>query len=378
MAADTTGNVYVADTDNSIIRKITPAGDVSTLAGTAQVVGSADGNGSAAQFSFPTSVAVNNAQWVYVSDYGNHTIRKIAPDKTVTTFAGLAGQAGNADGNQTTARFHSPWGIALDSAENVYVADYANCTLRRITPSAQVMTLAGSPEITGGTDAVGMNARFSFPTGVTVDSTGNAFVSDTFNNLVRKVTPAGSVTTLAGFPNSQGFTDGVGPTVRFNAPSGITVDGNGDLIVADYTNNSIRTGRLASQFSFALRITSVARSGGTILLTGIASPNENVSIMRSPDLVAPFASIGTLKFPSGRLLPVHLSRIERIDQGHLQSGSVQRRNEEYVAWGGRFRKSPVDLRPGLKRLITCQSVGLLPAGEDASARDPFLLAQSDG
>ena len=178
MAVDSAGNVYVADAYNDEIRKITPSGVVTTLAGSAGQAGSSDGTGSAARFIDPCGVAVDSAGNVYVADYGNDEIRKITPSGVVTTLAGSAGQTGSSDGTGSAARFDDPMGVAVDSAGNVYVADYGNDEIRKITPSGVVTTLAGSAGQTGSSDGTGSAARFDYPMGVAVDSAGNVYVAD--------------------------------------------------------------------------------------------------------------------------------------------------------------------------------------------------------
>ena len=177
---------------------MTPAGVVTTLAGLAGSQGSADGTGSAARFAWPIGVAVDSTGNVYVADNGNDTIRKVTPAGVVTTLAGLAGSSGSADGTGSAARFYGPSGVAVDSAGNVYVADTGNYTIRKVTPAGVVTTLAGLAGTEGSADGTGSAARFSYPSGVAVDSAGNVYVADTGNNTIRKVTPAGVVTTLAG------------------------------------------------------------------------------------------------------------------------------------------------------------------------------------
>ena len=140
---DGSGNVYVADTGNNTIRKITPAGVVSTLAGMAGSSGSADGTGSAARFYYPFGVAVDGSGNVYVADTYNNTIRKITPAGVVSTLAGTAGSSGSADGTGSAAQFYYPCGVAVDGSGNVYVADTDNYTIRKITPAGVVSTLAG-------------------------------------------------------------------------------------------------------------------------------------------------------------------------------------------------------------------------------------------
>jgi sugar lactone lactonase YvrE len=188
VAVDSSGNVYVADYGNSTIRKVTPAGAVTTLAGLAGNPGSANGTGSNARFDSPFSVAVDSMGNVYVADSFNATIRKITPAGGVTTLAGLAGSPGSADGTGSAARFASPQGVAMDSLNNVYVADFYNDTIRKVTPAGVVTTLAGLAGNGGGADGTGNAARFSYPNGVAVDSAGNVYVADSGNNTIRKGT----------------------------------------------------------------------------------------------------------------------------------------------------------------------------------------------
>ena len=260
LAVDSAGNVYVADTGNSTMRKITPGGVVSTLAGLTGSQGSANGTGSAARFRNPPGVAVDSAGNVYVADSNNHTIRKITAAGVVTTLAGLAGSYGSADGTGSGARFYYPDGVAVDSAGNVYVADTSNYTIRKITPAGAVSTLAGLAGYYGSDDGAGWGARFSAPEGVAVDSAGNVYVADTDNVTIRKITPAGVVSTLAGSTKISGSIDGTGSAARFLIPWGIAVDGAGNVYVADYFNNTIRFGVEAQ----APVITSSMSASGTL------------------------------------------------------------------------------------------------------------------
>lgn len=240
IAVDAAGNVYVADTGNHVIRRITPEGDVTTLAGTAGSPGSADGNGVDARLNTPFGVAVDAAGNVYVGDTGNYTIRKITAAGTVTTLAGTAGNAGSVDGGAADARFHLPSDIATDGAGNVFAADTGNNAIRRISQSGNVATLAGSTTIAGSDDGSGAAARFSTPVGVAADASGNLYVADMGNHAVRKVTPAGTVTTLAGMAGSTGSTDGNGMEARFNMPAGVAADAAGNLYITDAGNHTIR------------------------------------------------------------------------------------------------------------------------------------------
>jgi len=240
VAVDAAGNVYVADTINHLIRKITSAGVVTTLAGTAGSFGSADGTGAAARFEYPYGVAVDTAGNVYVADTDNSTIRKISPGGVVTTLAGTAGTPESDDGTGAAARFKYPSGVAVDAAGNVYVADRNNHLIRKITSGGAVTTLAGSAGTSGSTDGTGAAARFNFPWGVAVDAAGNVYVADSFNYTIRKITSGGVVTTFAGSAGSFGSTDATGAAASFNQPAGVAVDTAGNVYVADYGNNTIR------------------------------------------------------------------------------------------------------------------------------------------
>jgi sugar lactone lactonase YvrE len=238
VAVDTAGNVYVADTSGGRIRFITPAGVVTTLAGS--VTGSADGTGTAASFSLPKDVAVDGAGNVYVTDSGNHTIRKITPAGVVTTLAGAAGVRGSADGPGAQARFSFPYGLAIDAAANLYVADSSNHTIRKITPAGVVSTLAGSAGQLGSGDGTGSAARFASPYDVTVDGSGIVYVAEFNASLVRRITPDGVVSTVAGQYGTVGNEDGAGNKALFARPRGIVVSPTGRLYVSDLS--LIRTG----------------------------------------------------------------------------------------------------------------------------------------
>ena len=240
IATDSTGNVYVADTYNNTIRKITPVGTVTTLAGAAGMWGQTDGPGSIARFSYPFGVATDSTGNVYVADTYNNTIRKITPVGAVTTLAGAAGQSGSTDGSGNLARFNHPSGIATDSECNVYVADTQNHTIRKITPAGVVTTLAGASATSGFADGVGSSARFKYPNGILIDSAGNILVADSANHILRKVTQAGIVTKLAGAAGNSGQTDGIGSAARFYFPYSLATDKAGNILVADKSNHVIR------------------------------------------------------------------------------------------------------------------------------------------
>jgi len=234
VAVDGSGTVYVADGLNHCIRKITSAGEVTTLAGSG-TAGFADGTGTAAQFNRPFGVAVDGSGTVYVADYFNHRIRKITAAGVVSTLAG-DGTAAFADGTGTAAQFNRPFGVVVDGTGTVYVADQNNNRIRKITSLGVVSTLAGSGF--GFADGAGTAAQFSGPQGITVDALGAVYVADRGNHRIRKITPSGVVSTLAG--SGFGFADGTGTVAQFKNPAGVAVDGSGTVYVADAGNNRIR------------------------------------------------------------------------------------------------------------------------------------------
>jgi hypothetical protein len=209
---------------------LTTAGVVTTLAGVADPSGSADGTGVAARFDTPAGVAADSAGNIYVADLGNDTIRKITVDGVVTTFASTAGRRGSADGMGAAARFNTPTSVAVDSAGNVHVADQSNHTVRKITAGGVVTTLAGTARMSGSADGTGAAARFSGPGGVAVDSTGNVYVADTFNGTIRKVTPTGVATTVAGAAGVLGIQLGAAP--RFGEPRSLAIVGD-SIVLCD-------------------------------------------------------------------------------------------------------------------------------------------------
>ena len=243
IATDAAGNIYVADTGNNAIRRITPNGIVTTLAGRAGTIGSADGKGSGARFDYPCSLAVDNSGNIYVADFYNCTIRRVTSHGVVTTLAGCAGIWGRVDGKGRDALFNFPIGIAVDSKDNVYVADLLNNAIRKVTPAGLVTTFAGIMSYaTGNADGIGEDARFSHPAGLVADSAGNIYVADIGNKTVRRITPDGAVTTLAGLDGQSGFADGTGSAVRFSNPGNLALDRLGNLYVIDLGNAAIRKG----------------------------------------------------------------------------------------------------------------------------------------
>jgi sugar lactone lactonase YvrE len=227
VTVDTSGNLYVADQWHQMIKKITAAGVMTTLAGSAWTTGSADGTGAAASFNAPTGIVVDSATGnVYVAEIGstpNH-IRKITSAGVVTTVA---------------SGFNVVSGIAIDSIGNLFVADKQNCAIKKITQAGVVTTFAGGVALWGNVDGTGTAASFSGPEGITIDSFNNIFVADTLNNSIRKITPAGVVTTVAG-AGTAGALNGSAASATFHGPTGVAVDSAGVLYIADDLNHLIR------------------------------------------------------------------------------------------------------------------------------------------
>lgn len=244
VACDGLGNVFVADAFNHTIRKVVIAtGAVSTLAGTAKASGSADGVGAVARFNYPGALLYDGVGGLFVADTRNSTIRKIAISTgEVTTLAGAAGTSGSSDGVGTVARFNNPVGIASDGADNLFIADSFNHTLRKLAiATGAVTTVAGLAGTLGSADGSGASARFNYPDGIASDGAGNLFVGDSANNEIRRVVIAtGAVTTYAGAIRHPGSTDGVGADARLFSPSRVVDDGAGNLFVADAVNTAIR------------------------------------------------------------------------------------------------------------------------------------------
>lgn len=282
IAADGAGNLYVAEGSSATIRKITPQGAVTTLAGTAGSAGYADGSGAAARFNAPSRLETDADGNVYVTDTGNSAVRRITAAGAVSTLAG-SGSCGSSDGGGTIARFCNPKGIALDRHGNLWVADSGNHTVRRIDAAGNVTTVAGAPGVCGSVDGERENrgnlARFCNPQDVAVDEWDNVYVADTGNSTVRMISPNGTVSTLAGLAGQCASQDGSPGVSRLCSPSGIDLEGN-DLYVADPGNATIRRINLDNVTS---TVAGVAGRQGIVLGALPGGLDRPVGVTLAPD-----------------------------------------------------------------------------------------------
>lgn len=222
LTADAAGNVYISSADDNVIYKINTAGIRSVFA---------------TGFQNPGGLNFDRSGNLFVADQGSNTIKKVTVNGVTSTIAGT-GSAGNNDGNASVATFYRPDGVAVDNSDNIYVADAGNNKIRKITPTGIVSTFAGNGTF-GSVDGTGTNARLYYPTGITIDPNDNLYVADYRNNQIRKISPGGEVTTLAG-SGSSGRINGVGKDASFNGPIMLTFDALGNLFVTDFNNNLIR------------------------------------------------------------------------------------------------------------------------------------------
>ncbi|KQQ91721.1 SMP-30/gluconolactonase/LRE family protein [Massilia sp. Leaf139] len=248
------GNLYVTEKNSATIRRVSPQGVAVTFAGSAGAIGSLDGAGTGARFNSPTRIEADADGNLYVTDTGNSTIRRISAAGAVTTLAGAAGQCGSADGDARNARFCSPQGIALDRQGNLYVADTLNHTIRRIDRANVVTTIAGTAGSCGSTDGRGAAALFCEPQDIDVDSAGFLYVADTANSTIREISPAGEVRTIAGAAGQCGSADGTLNNARLCRAAGLALDGAGSLFVADTGNGTIRRIDISNKVSTVIGV----------------------------------------------------------------------------------------------------------------------------
>jgi sugar lactone lactonase YvrE len=262
IAIDAAGNLYIADSGNNLIRKITAAGTVTTLAG-GDTTAMANGTGASASFFGPMGIAVDISGNVFVADAGDNMIRMINPAALVSTLA--ANTANN-------TFFSNPTGVAVNAADNVFVANYLGNNILTVNAAGAVNTLAGTgqPGSTNGPDSA---ASFYFPNSIALDVPGNVYVADGVNNLIRKITPNVTVSTLAG-SGAAGAIDSLGTAASFNSPSGLAVDAAGDVYVADTDNNLIR------KITPAGMVTTIAGTGEPGAKNGKAFARRNTKALK--------------------------------------------------------------------------------------------------
>ena len=309
LAIDGAGTLYVAEYGSHRIRKISPAGVVTTLAGSG-TAGGTDGTGTAASFNGPNGIAVDATGTVYVTEYDGHRVRRITPAGVVTTLAG-SGTAGFADGTGTAAGFNNPHDVAVDGTGNVFVADRENHRIRRITPTGVVTTYAGTGTA-GGTDGTGTAATLNGPNGVALDPTGNLIVTEQYGNRVRRIAPNGAVTTLAG-SGTAAYLDGTGTAASFDQLAHPGVDSTGTVFVAEYYGKRVR------RITPAGVVTTVAGTGAnafadsasytfpTASYRSVYDPAGNLYVQTDHQITritpggiaTPFAGSGTAGFADG-------------------------------------------------------------------------------
>ena len=263
-----TGDVYFTE-QNHTVRKISAGGYVSTVAGVNRVPAATDGTGTAARFNYPVGILIAGNGDLVVADEDNATLRRVASTGAVSTWVGAAGSFATVDGLGTAARLNSPYALAQDAVGNVYVAGEGDGTIRKVTPDGGVTTLAGSARVYALSDGSGPAARFSSRVrGLAVGGDGNVYVADTYNNVVRRVTPAGVVTTFAGQQNVYASTDGTGTAAAFDSPESIAAGPDGNLYVGE-RNGGIRKITLAGEVSTVLPDGTGAPADGTAAVAHI-------------------------------------------------------------------------------------------------------------
>ena len=240
LAVDALGNVWVADSGNHCIRRITPTGMVSTIAGTAGVRGSLDGPATAARFDTPSALAVSQDGVIFISDTGNHTLRRLDRNGQVSTLAGTPGDSGSTNGVGSIARFNAPLGLAVSASGIVFGADSGTHIIGRGESNGNVTTLAGVAESWGDQEGSATTARFNGPVGLALDSVGNLVVADAFNHTLRRITADGTVSTLAGKSGEAGIVDGPAREARLGTPAELAFDLRGNLYVTDAFYHTLR------------------------------------------------------------------------------------------------------------------------------------------
>jgi len=270
LAFDAGGNLYIADSGNDLIRKMSNTGIVTTLAG-GDTVAMTNGVGLNASFFNPVGVTVDGSGNVFVADAGDNMIRMITPDAVVSTFAGSA-PVNDSTGN--TSVINNPTGVTIDAHSNIIVANYLNNNILEINSGGVINILAGSSTgAAGNSNGPDSSATFYLPNSVALDAAGNVYVSDGVNDLIRKISPNGVVSTLAG-SGTSGAIDGTGTTASFDGPAGLAIDALGNVYVADANNNEIR------KITPAGVVTTIAGTGYPGQKNGTALARRNTKALR--------------------------------------------------------------------------------------------------
>jgi len=305
LAFDKGGNLFVSDTGSSTIRKITSTGVVTTFAGVAGSSGFLDGAAGNALLNSPLGIAVWTNGTVFVADSGNHCIRKIS-GSVVSTFAGCPQAWGNVNGTGTNAQFNSPCGLAFDAQGNLFVCDANNHTIRKITTNGIVTTFAGVAGQDGTADGELTTARFRGPAELTFDKRGNLFIADSFNQTIRQIGTNGMVSTVSGAAGIFGATNGVNGTGKYFNPYGVAVGADGSLVVADTYNELIRVVlvpfKLSLQLSGAVHKATIAWDtviGKKYQAQSKADLTATWTDLGSPQTATDFSLSATDNSPSG-------------------------------------------------------------------------------